>query len=142
MKKRFKLGLVMAPYFILLVYLATLSPDRLQHLPHWALWCGLGAFVGTMIAAGIVLVRPRRSRGSAGAEAPEATTGSRKVGFVMAKTSFVVLVAMMCCGWAAAILTLIIWAIDGRVPWAVPIICAPIFAFLAYGLIKTVPNIK
>ena len=61
---------------------------------------------------------------------------------VKARPRFAAVAALTMSGWVCGILTLIVWAINGRVPWAVPIICAPIFAFLGYGIVKALPNIK
>ena len=130
MTRVFKLGLWMIPYFIFVVYLATMGPDRLQRLPHWVLWCGFCGFVGTVIATGIGL-RPRRG-----------ATKSDGQRHVMKKPVAAVTIAIVIGGWVCGIVIAVIFAIIGRIPWSVPIICAPIFAFLGYGLIKAVPNIK
>lgn len=134
MKRRFKVGLTMAPYFVLVLYVAAKGPEWIQRLPHWALWVGFCAFLGTIITTGIAL------RGGQGAtETPQRASSEQ---YFVTKLVTVITVVMVMVGWASGIVVAVILAMVGRIPWSVPIICAPIFAFMLYGLLKALPNIK
>ena len=133
MKRPFKVSLVAATYLVLVLYVAAMGPDRIQRLPHWTLWVGLCLFLGTVIATGIVL------RG--GKVGTSMQSGSEEQS-PMTKPITIFTIGMVFIGWVCGIAVAVIYAIVGRIPWSVPIICAPIFAFMMYGLLKTLPNVK